>query len=140
METEMKTDNESLALLARMFKAKWGIDLHTYEDIYNRTDCWFDWNDKSYDVEVKRRRFNSDKYPTTIINYEKYKELVKRGAMLVVMFDNKWGILKNVRSGYLKVTPMYARHTTDWDGQYEWSFKVELDLNAFTWYDYVRVD
>ena len=137
---ENKTDNESLALLARMFKAKWGITLNTYEDLYSRTDCWFEWDTKSYDVEVKRRRFNSNKYPTTIINYDKYKELVKRNAILVIMFDDCWYICKNVRKAYLKTTPMYARHTTDWVGEWEWSNKVELDLNKFDKYDYVRVD
>lgn len=131
-----KTDNESLTLLADMFQQRWGIKLHTYEDIYNRTDCWFDWKDKSYDVEVKRRRFNSDKYPTTIINLDKYKELVKRSAILICMFDDCWYVCKDVASAYIKTTSMYARHTTDWDGEYEWSYKVELNLNKFTKYDY----
>lgn len=131
-----KTDSQSLNTLATLFKDKWNITLHTYDDIFNRTDCWFDWKEQSFDVEVKRRRFDSRKYPTTIINYDKYKELVKRKAILVVMFDDKWGILKNVRSGYLRTTPMYAKSTTDWDGEYAWSYKVELNLNAFTWYEY----
>ena len=131
-----KTDSQSLNTLATLFKDKWNITLHTYDDIFNRTDCWFHWKDKSFEVEVKRRRFDSHKYPTTIINYEKYKELVKRKAILVVMFDDKWGILKNVRSGYLRTTPMYAKSTTDWDGEYRWSNKVELNLDSFTWYEY----
>lgn len=133
---ENKTDNESLALLARMFKAKWGITLNTYEDLYSRTDCWFEWDTKSYDVEVKRRRFNSDKYPTTIINYDKYKELVKKGAILVVMFDDKWGILKNVRKAFVRETKIYCNHCTDFPSYPEWGSKVELNLNSFKWYDY----
>lgn len=133
---ENKTDSASLSLLADMFMKRWGIKLNTYDFIYNRTDCWFDWNDKTYEVEVKRRRFNSDKYPTTIINLDKYKELVSRKAILVVMFNDCWYVCKDVASAYIKTTSMYARHTTDWEGEYEWSYKVELNLNKFTKYDY----
>lgn len=133
---ENKTDSASLSLLADMFMKRWGIKLNTYDFIFNRTDCWFDWNDKTYEVEVKRRRFNSDKYPTTIINLDKYKELVNRKAILVVLFNDCWYICKDVASAYIKTTSMYARHTTDWAGEYEWSYKVELNLNKFTKYDY----
>lgn len=119
-----------------MFSNRWGIKLHIFDDIFNRTDCWFDWKDKTYEVEVKRRRFNSNKYPTTIINLDKYKELARRKALLVIMFDDCWYVCKDVRTAYINKTCIYARRTTDWDGAYEWSYKVELDLNKFTKYDY----
>lgn len=132
----MKTDSESLQKLTDMFLQRWGIQLNTYEDQFHRTDMWFDWKDKKIDVEVKRRRFKSDKYPTTIINIDKYKELVVNKACLVIMFDDCWYICKDVRLPYIKCTPMYARHCTDFAGDWEWAYKVELDLTKFTRYDY----
>jgi len=132
----MKTDSESLKQLTDIFQSRWGIDLNTYEDIYHRTDMWFEWNGSKRDVEVKRRRFQSNKYPTTIINEDKFVELCKKNACLVIMFDDCWFVCKNVRSAYIKTTSMYARHTTDFGGNYEWANKIELDLNKFTRYDY----
>lgn len=132
----MKTDSESLKQLTDIFQSRWGIDLNTYEDIYHRTDMWFEWNGNKRDVEVKRRRFNSNQYPTTIINKDKFIELCKKNACLVVMFDDCWFVCKNIKSAYIKTTSMYARHTTDFGGNYEWANKVELDLNKFTRYDY----
>lgn len=132
----MKTDLESLNKLTKIFNDKWGIQLNIYKDTFHRTDMWFEWNGKTRDVEVKKRRFNSDKYPTTIINEDKFLELLKNRACLVVMFDDCWYVCKNVARAYLKTTPMYARHTTDFGGNYEWSNKVELDLNKFTKYEY----
>lgn len=132
----MKTDNESLQQLSDMFLDRWGIKLNTYKDIYHRTDMWFEWDGKQIDIEVKRRRFNSDKYPTTIVNEDKYVELLKKKAILVIMFDDCWYVCKDVRKPFIKSTPMYARHTTDFGGNYEWSNKVELDLTKFTKYEY----
>lgn len=132
----MKTDSESLKQLSDLFLKRWGIQLNTYEDIYHRTDMWFEWNGSKRDLEVKRRRFSSNTYPTTIINEDKFIELCKANACLVVMFDDCWYVCKNVRNAYLKTTPMYARHTTDFGGNWEWSNKIELDLSKFTKYDY----
>ena len=113
-----KTDNKSLEQLTSIFKEKWSIDLHTYEDQYHRTDMWFDWNGQPKDIEVKRRRFLSNRYPTTIINADKFVELCKKKACLVVMFDDKWGICKNVRDAFVCCTKMYARHCTDFAGDW----------------------
>lgn len=132
----MKTDNESLQQLHNIFLQRWGIELNTYKDQFHRTDMWFEWNGTTKDVEVKRRRFQSNKYPTTIINEDKFVELCKKNACLVIMFDDCWFVCKNVRSAYIKTTSMYARHTTDFGGNYEWSNKIELDLSKFTRYDY----
>lgn len=132
----MKTDNESLQQLHNIFLQRWGIELNTYKDQFHRTDMWFEWNGTTKDVEVKRRRFQSNKYPTTIINEDKFVELCKKNACLVIMFDDCWFVCKNVRSAYIKTTSMYARHTTDFGGNYEWSNKIELDLNKFTKYEY----
>lgn len=132
----MKTDSESLKQLTDIFQSRWGIDLNTYEDIYHRTDMWFEWNGSKRDIEVKRRRFQSNQYHTTIINEDKFKELVSTKSILVIMFDNCWYVCKDVASAYIKTTSMYARHTTDFGGNYEWANKVELDLNKFTRYDY----
>lgn len=132
----MKTDKESLEKLKSIFKERWDIDLHIYEDQFHKTDMYFEWNGRLRDIEVKKRRFNSDKYPTTIINLQKYNELVFRDAILVVMFDDCWYLCKDVRSAYVKCTEMYARWTTDFGGDYCWSAKVELDLNKFTRYEY----
>lgn len=132
----MKTDLKSLEQLQQIFKDRWGIQLNIYENNYSRVDCWFEFNGKKYDVEVKKRRFNSGQYPTTIINEDKFVELHKKKAILVCMFDDKFGICKNVDSAYLKTTSMLARTTTDWGGDYKWSNKVELNLTKFNWYEY----
>lgn len=137
---ENKTDSASLSLLADMFMKRWGIKLNTYDFIYNRTDCWFDWNDKTYEVEVKRRRFNSDKYPTTIINLDKYVELCKRNAILICMYNDCWGICKNVRKAFVRETKIYCNHCTDFPSNPEWGSKVELSLDCFKWYDYDETD
>ena len=131
-----KTDTKSLKQLQNEFKDKFNIDLQIMEDIFSRVDAWFTWNDKKYQVEVKRRRFDSDKYPTAIIDESKYDALVKRKAFLVCMYDDKWGICKNLESAYLKTTPVYCNKTTDWASDRQWSNKVELDLTKFRWYEY----
>ena len=133
---ENKTDSASLSLLADMFMKRWGIKLNTYDFIYNRTDCWFDWNDKTYEVEVKRRRFNKNTYPTAIINTDKYVELCKRNAILICMYNDCWGICKNVRKAFVRETKIYCNHCTDFPSNPEWGSKVELNLNCFEWYDY----
>lgn len=133
---ENKTDSASLSLLADMFMKRWGIKLNTYDFIYNRTDCWFDWNDKTYEVEVKRRRFNKNTYPTAIINTDKYVELCKRNAILICMYNDCWGICKNVRKAFVRETKIYCNHCTDFPSDPEWGSKVELNLNCFEWYDY----
>ena len=132
----MKTDRESLETLKELFKENWKIDLNIYEDQYHKTDMWFDWNGSTRDIEVKRRRFNSNKYPTTIVNLEKYYELINRKAILVVMFDDCWYICKDVKKAYVATTSMYARQTTDFGGKYRWSDKIELDLTKFARYEY----
>lgn len=136
MLTMEKTDTKSLDTLKEMFLNRWGIKLHIYDDIYNRTDCWFDWKDKSYDVEVKRRRFNKNTYPTAIINTDKYVELCKRNAILVCMYNDCWGICKNVRKAFVRETKIYCNHCTDFPSNPEWGSKVELSLDCFEWYDY----
>lgn len=136
LRRKMKTDSQSLNQLTDIFLQRWGIKLNTYKDEFHRTDMWFEWNGTTKDVEVKRRRFNSSKYPTTIVNEDKFKELLKNKACLVVMFDDCWFVCKNVAKAYLKTTPMYARHTTDFGGNWEWANKVELDLTKFTRYEY----
>ena len=132
----MKTDTKSLERLSQIFKEKWDIDLHTYEDQYHRTDMWFDWKGQPKDIEVKRRRFDREKYPTTIVDADKFVELCKKNACLVVMFNDKWGICKDVRKAFIKVTQMWARRCTDFAADYYWKNMAELDLNEFTWFEY----
>lgn len=132
----MKTDLKSLEQLQEIFKTRWGIDLHIYEDQFHRTDLYFDWKGNRFDIEVKRRRFKKDTYPTTIINSEKFVELCKRDAILVCMYSDCWGICKNVRKAFVKKTMIFCNHCTDFPSIPEWGSKVELDLNAFKWYKY----
>lgn len=131
-----KTDKDSLESLTKIFNDRWGIQLNIYPDQFHRTDCWFEWEGDTIDVEVKKRRFNSDKYKTTIINLDKYIELLKRKSILVVMFDDCFYIFKNLKKAAIGVTQMWARKTTDWGGNYIYSDKVELNLDEGKRYDY----
>lgn len=132
----MKTDLKSLEQLQQIFKDRWGITLNIYKNQYSRVDCWFEFNGKRYDIEVKKRRFNSNQYTTTIINEDKFVELCKRNAILVCMYSDCWGICKNVRKAFVKKTMIFCNHCTDFSSIPEWGSKVELDLNAFKWYKY----
>lgn len=132
----MKTDLNSLHFLQKEFYRRWNIQLNIYEDEFHRTDCWFKWKGQKYDVEVKKRRFDSSKYPTAIINLSKYKYLIRKNAILVYCYDDKWGICKNLGSAFVQISQMYAPTTTDWVGHYEYSNKVELNLDCFKWYAY----
>lgn len=131
-----KTDSVSLKKLKKLFKERFNIDLYWYKDVFSRTDGWFTWNDKEYQVEVKCRRINSEEYPTAILNKEKYDVLVDNKALLVYMYNDKWGICKDVTKAFLKETPIYCSHKTDWTSNMQWEDKVELDLNKFKWYEY----
>ena len=132
----MKTDKKSIDALKDIFLDKWGIQLNEYEDQYHRTDVWFNWNGATKDIEVKKRRFNKDKYPTTVIDADKFVSLVKGKAFLVVMFDDCWGICKNVRDAYVTCTQMWARRCTDFAADYYWKNEVELSLDKFNWFNY----
>lgn len=130
------TDTISKQQIEQIFLDKWGIQLYWYEDQYSRMDGWFIWKDKRYEIELKRRRFDSNQYPTTIVNLDKFKELISNKGILIILFNDRWCVTTNPASTYLKVTSMYARQTTDFGGEWQWSEKVELDLNSFKWFDY----
>lgn len=135
--TDMKkTDTASLMKLKNIMKVRWQIDLEIYEDIFSRTDAHFMWNNRDIEVEVKCRRFSSDKYPTTIINSDKYDELLQRNAILVVMFDDCWYLFKNVKEAFCCQSMKYCRSTTDFGGRWAMSPKVELSLSKGIRYDY----
>lgn len=131
-----KTDTASLNTVSKLFKNHWGIDVEWSKDIYSRMDGSFKWKDKEHLLEVKCRRFEKDKYPTTIIDYGKYQQLVDNQAVLVVLFDDCWGICKDVKRAFLKETEIYCRRCTDFPSESRWSSKVELDLNEFQWFEY----
>ena len=131
----MKTDTQSLNKIRKIFKDRWDIDLHWYSDIYSRTDGFFTWNDKDYEVEVKCRRCKSDTYPTIIINKDKY-DVLKNGGILICLYDDKWGVCKDVKKALLKYTAIYCNHCTDFPSNPEWGMKAELDINEFNWYEY----
>lgn len=128
-----QTDTASKEMLCRWF-AERGIEIHWYKDVYSRLDGWFIWRNVRYEIEVKRRRFASSRYSTTLINQDKFKEIVSNKAILFVIFDDEIAVCKNVADAYIGVKNVYAKHCTDFDSDYEWSEKVELDLNKFTHY------
>ena len=132
----MKTDSKSIELLTAMFLKNWNIELNTYEDQFHRTDCWFNWNDRTVDVEVKKRRFVSNKYPTTIIDKSKYVELLKAKGVLVVMFDDCWYLFKDLKGAFIKCSTIRCPSTTDFGGYLKWKEEIELDLTKGTRYDY----
>lgn len=140
LQRKMKTDSQSLNQLTDIFLQRWGIQLNTYKDEFHRTDCYFTYNEKDWEVEVKKRRFNKNTYPTAIINTDKFIELCKRNAILVCMYNDCWGICKDVRKAFIKETKIFCNHCTDFPSNPEWGSKVELDLNAFKWYNYEEAD
>lgn len=133
----MKPDKESIDKIIDIFQKKWHLNLSKFEYKYSRTDLYLTKDDGTIrEIEVKRRRFNSNRYPTTIIDLSKYNELIKRNACLIVMFDDRWAILTDVESAYLKTTDMYCKSTTYFGGNWRMDPKVELDLSKFKWYKY----
>lgn len=124
----MKTDIRSLVFTKSLFKDLYGIDIEWSKNDYSRYDGTFKWNDVDYIVEVKRRRFKSDKYDTTLINRDKFDLLARNNSVLVIIFDDGVYIYKDVKRAFIKDSMKYGRSTTDFGGEYKYSLKTELSL------------
>lgn len=125
----MKTDIRSLVFVKDVFKTKYNLNINWSKDDYSRYDGSFEYNGNTYLVEVKRRRFNSSKYKTTIINREKYDFLSRNNSILVIIFDDCLYIFKDVKKAFVRDSMKYGRITTDFGGYYGYSNKTELNLN-----------
>lgn len=125
----MKTDIRSLVFTKSLFKDLYGIDIEWSKNDYSRYDGTFKWNNIDYIIEVKRRRFKSDKYDTTLINREKFDLLARNNSVLVIIFDDGVYIFKDVKKAFVRDSYKYGRSTTDFDGEYGYSLKTELSLN-----------
>lgn len=125
----MKTDIRSLVFTKSLFKDLYGIDIEWSKNDYSRYDGTFKWNNVDYIVEVKRRRFKSDKYNTTLINRDKFDLLARNNSVLVIIFDDGVYIFKNVKKAFVRDSYKYGRSATDFDGEYGYSLKTELSLN-----------
>lgn len=143
----MKTDIRSLVFIKNLFKDKYNIEIEWCKDDYSRYDGTFTWNNIAYIIEVKRRRFKSDKYPTTIINRDKFDILSKCNSILVIIFDDGVYIYKDVKRAFIKDSMKYGRSTTDFGGEYKYSLKTELSLKKAikleidtTFSNYIRND
>lgn len=124
----MKTDVRSLVFVRQLFKDKYGIDIKWCKDQYSQYDGTFKYNHKDYVIEVKRRRFHSSKYKTTIINRSKFEMLCNTNSVLVIIFDDCVCIYKDVKSAYVKDSMKYGCQTTDFGGEWGYSNKTELSL------------
>lgn len=131
----MKTDVNSLVFVKDFFKERFNIEITWNSDQYSRADGYFNWNGVDYLIEVKRRRFNRSKYPTTIVNRDKFEFLGRNHSILVVIFDDGLWICKDVKKAFVKDDLKWGRHTTDFGGNYEYSLKTELSLKKGEWYD-----
>lgn len=143
----MKTDIRSLVFTKSLFKDLYGIDIEWSKNDYSRYDGTFKWNDVDYIVEVKRRRFKSDKYDTTLINRDKFDLLARNNSVLVIIFDDGVYIYKDVKRAFIKDSMKYGRSTTDFGGEYKYSLKTELSLKKAikleidtTFSNYIRND
>lgn len=124
----MKTDIRSLVFIANLFRNKFGIDINWCKNQFSRWDGTFKYKNKDFICEVKRRRFNSDKYPTTIINRDKFEVLSRNNSLLIIIFDDGVYVFKDVKKAFIKDSMKYGRSTTDFGGYYGYSLKTELDL------------
>ena len=111
------SDKDSIQFIQKQFKDNWNLDLKITSNEFSQEDLVFTHNNKNHSVEVKRRRFNSNKYPTTIIEKSKYEYLLSHNGILVVVFDDCWIIIKNLKNAFVRETQKYARKTTDFKNQ-----------------------
>lgn len=122
------SDKESVQFVQKAFK-KWNLDLEITPNQYSQEDLTFKWKNNQYSVEVKKRRFKKDKYPTTIIEKSKWDYLLSHNGILVVLFDDCWVVFKKLKAAFKGISVKPARKTTDFKNQV-WVNKefVELDL------------
>ena len=129
------SDKDSIQFIQKQFKDNWNLDLKITSNEFSQEDLVFTHNNKNHSVEVKRRRFNSNKYPTTIIEKSKYEYLLSHNGILVVMFDDCWIIIKNLKNAFVRETQKYARKTTDFKNQnYVLKTFVELKFDNLKTY------
>lgn len=122
------SDKESVQYVKKQFKEIWNLDLKITSNEFSQEDLWFYHNDKKHSVEVKRRRFNSNQYPTTIIEKSKYEYLLQNNGILVVVFNDCWIIIKNLKKAFVGESKKYARKTTDFKNQ-DCVLKTFIELN-----------
>lgn len=122
------SDKESVQYVKKQFKDIWNLDLKITSNKFSQEDLWFYYNDKKHSVEVKRRRFNSNQYPTTIIEKSKYEYLLKNNGILVVVFNDCWIVIKDLRKAFVRESQKLARKTTDFNNQ-NWVIKDFIELN-----------
>ena len=129
------SDKDSIHFIQKQFKDNWNLDLKITSNEFSQEDLVFTHNNKNHSVEVKRRRFNSNKYPTTIIEKSKYEYLLSHNGILVVVFDDCWIIIKNLKNAFVRETQKYARKTTDFKNQnYVLKTFVELKFDNLKTY------
>lgn len=121
------SDKDSIQFIQKQFKDNWNLDLKITSNEFSQEDLVFTHNNKNHSVEVKRRRFNSNKYPTTIIERSKYEYLLSHNGILVVVFEDCWIIIKNLKKAFVRETQKYARKTTDFKNQ-NWVLKTFIEL------------
>ena len=121
------SDKDSIQFIQKQFKNIWNLDLKITSNEFSQEDLVFTHNNKNHSVEVKRRRFNSNKYPTTIIEKSKYEYLLSHNGILVVVFDDCWIIIKNLKNAFVAETKKYARKTTDFKNQ-DYVLKTFVEL------------
>ena len=120
-------DKDSVQYVKKQFKDNWNLDLKITSNEFSQEDLVFTHNNKNHSVEVKRRRFNSNKYPTTIIEKSKYEYLLSHNGILVVVFDDCWIIIKNLKKAFVREAQKYARKTTAFKNQ-NWVMKDFIEL------------
>lgn len=121
------SDKDSIQFIQKQFKNNWNLDLKITSNEFSQEDLVFTHNNKNHSVEVKKRRFNSNKYPTTIIEKSKYEYLLSHNGILVVVFEDCWIIIKNLKNAFVRETQKYARKTTDFKNQ-NWVLKTFVEL------------
>ena len=128
-------DKESVQFVQKQFKDLWNLDLKITSNEFSQEDLVFTHNNKNYSLEVKRRRFKSSKYTTTIIEKLKYDYLLSNNGILVIIFDDCWIIIKDLKKAFVKESQKLARKTTDFSKQ-NWVMKdfIELKFDQLTRY------
>lgn len=124
----MHIDLENLKEVCKVLQG-WGFTTKIVADEYCRYDIDATYKDQQIKIECKRRRFNQNKYNTTLINKEKYQYLVVNKGWLIITFDDAMICFKNVKDALVKFSNKYCSKTTDFKNQEKiWSIKAELDM------------
>ena len=125
----MKIDNENIQQVITVLK-EWGFTAQPTKDQFCRYDLDAQYKSLNLKVECKRRRFASDKYQTTLINKDKYDWLVENKGWLVVTFDDRMILFKDLKQAFVTYSEKFGAVTTDFSNKTQmWSVKAELNIN-----------